>query len=49
MYECRILFPDHSRRAIRREIENGRDDLPRRSRGSDGCLRPADRARRGRS
>jgi hypothetical protein len=49
MYECRFLFPDHARRVIRREIEAGRDDLPRRRRADGGCLRAADRARRGRS
>ena len=48
MYECRILFPDHGWRAIRLEIELGREDLARRG-GHDGCLRAPDRAGRGRS
>ncbi|MCU0484017.1 MAG: hypothetical protein MUC54_07095 [Chloroflexi bacterium] len=49
MYECRILFPGHGRRAIRREIEEGRDDLTQRNRRDGGCLRPVARPGRGRS
>ena len=49
MYECRFLFPDHARRTIRREIQEGREDLRWRGRGGDGCLRAAERSRRGRS